>query len=98
MLWREDYKHFEDDPMAMLDRLQFLKLHVGGEEFSAWEELAKRSAMPELFERLMVKHYDPSYRRSVLRNYPEIDQSPVVELDDLSPEGLRKVAENLTAS
>ena len=98
MLWREDYRHFEEDPMAMLERLQFLKLHVGNEEFAAWEELAKRGAMPELFERLMVKHYDPSYRRSVLRNYPDIDNSPVIELHDLSPEGLRKVAQDLTAA
>jgi tRNA 2-selenouridine synthase len=98
MLWREDYKHFEDDPMAMLERLQYLILHVGKEEYAAWEEMAKRGAMPELFERLMVKHYDPSYRRSVLRNYPNIDQSPVIELHDLSPEGLRKVAEELTTA
>jgi tRNA 2-selenouridine synthase len=98
MLWREDYRHFEEDPMAMLERLQFLKLHVGNEEFAAWEEMAKRGAMPELFERLMVKHYDPSYRRSVLRNYPDIDKSPVIELHDLSPEGLRKVAQDLTAA
>lgn len=97
LLWRQDYKHFEEDPMAMLERLNFLRLHVGGEEFAAWEALAKEGRMPELFERLMVKHYDPSYRRSVLRNYPLIDQSPVVTLTDLSPEGLRKVASDLTS-
>jgi tRNA 2-selenouridine synthase len=95
LLWRQDYRHFEDDPQYMLERLLFLRPLVGGEEFAAWEELAKQHQMPELFERLMRNHYDPSYRRSVLRNYPAIDASPLIALHDLSPIGLRSVAESM---
>ena len=95
LLWREDYRHFEDDPHGMLLRLAFLRPLVGGEEFSAWEELASRNAMPELFERLMRNHYDPAYRRSILRNYPLIDASPSIALADLSQPGLIPVAEKL---
>lgn len=98
LLWRQDYRHFEDDPLAMLERLKFLRALVGGEEFAAWEDLATRHQMPELFERLMRNHYDPSYRRSVLRNYPEIDASPKIELDDLTPAGLLPVAESMRNS
>lgn len=97
-LWREDYRHFEENPKFMLERLHYLRPLVGGEEFAAWEALAGEGRMPELFERLMVKHYDPAYRRSVLRNYPDIDQSPQVAIDDLSPEGLREVAAKLDAA
>lgn len=96
-LWREDYKHFEDDPMFMLERLHYLRPLIGGEEFSAWESMAKERQMPELFERLMVKHYDPAYKRSVMRNYPDIEKSPVIEIFDVSPEALRIVAEQLMA-
>ncbi len=94
-LWREDYRHFEQDPQGMLERLQFLRPLVGGEEFSAWEALAQERRMPELFERLMRNHYDPSYRRAILRNYPAIDTAPSVVLDDLSPEGLLRVASSM---
>lgn len=97
-LWREDYRHFEEDPMAMLDRLRFLRPLIGGEEFGAWEALANEARMPELFERLMRNHYDPAYRRSVLRNYPDIDSSPEIFLSDLSPDALRAVATSLKGS
>ncbi len=95
LLWREDYRHFEEDPAFMLTRLAYLRPLIGGEEFRAWEELAEQKRMPELFERLMRRHYDPAYRRSVLRNYPDIDKAPLVHLADLSPSGLRAVAESL---
>ncbi|WP_323509317.1 tRNA 2-selenouridine(34) synthase MnmH [Glaciimonas sp. CA11.2] len=95
LLWREDYRHFEEDPFSMLERLVFLKPLVGNKEFAAWEALAEEKAMPQLFEQLMRNHYDPTYRRSILRNYPEIDASPVIPLHDLSPSGLSIVAKTL---
>jgi len=84
--------------MGMLERLKFLRPLVGGEEFSAWEALANSHRMPELFERLMRNHYDPAYRRSILRNYPAIDASPHVALHDLSATGLLPVAESMRRS
>lgn len=94
-LLREDYAHFELDPKSLIDRLAFLRPLIGGEEFSIWEDLAERREVPALFERLMRNHYDPTYRRSILRNYPEIDKSPKIQLEDLSLEGLIPVAQEL---
>jgi tRNA 2-selenouridine synthase len=94
-LWREDYRHFEEDPIALLDRLVHLRPLVGGEEFSQWRTLAESGGVLELFERLMRNHYDPAYRRSILRNYPEIDKSPQIMLDDLSAEALLPVAQSM---
>lgn len=91
-LWREDFGHFERDPKALLERLHYLKPLIGGQEFGEWERLAEQGAVLELFERLMRNHYDPTYRRSLLRNYPEIDAAPEVVLEDLSAEALRPVA------
>ncbi|WP_420473429.1 tRNA 2-selenouridine(34) synthase MnmH [Noviherbaspirillum sp. ST9] len=96
-LLREDYAHFEQDPKSMIERLVFLRPMIGGEEFSLWEDLAERREVPALFERLMRNHYDPTYRRSILRNYPEIDKSPMIHLEDLSINGLLPVAEDLRA-
>lgn len=94
-LLREDYAHFEVDPQSMIDRLAHLRPLIGGEEFSVWEDLAARREVPALFERLMRSHYDPTYRRSILRNYPAIDSSPQFMLDDLSFDGLLPVARSL---
>lgn len=94
-LWREDYGHFEANPTALIGRLVHLRPLIGGDEFAVWQELADRREVVELFERLMRNHYDPTYRRSILRNYPEIDSSPSVMLEDLSPEGLRPIARSM---
>jgi tRNA 2-selenouridine synthase len=96
-LLREDYHHFELDPMSLLERLMHLRPLIGGEEFEKWQTLAGEHKVPELFERLMRYHYDPAYRRSILRNYPEIDKSPKIMLDDLSPSALQPVAHALRA-
>lgn len=94
-MWREDYAHFEADPISLVAKLQFLRPLVGNAELAEWEALAARHAIPELFERLMRSHYDVAYRRSSLRNYPALDSSPAIALDDLSPDALAPIAKQL---
>lgn len=95
LMWREDYRHFEENPLGMLEILSFLRPLVGGEEFAAWEEMAKQNLIPDLFERLMRNHYDPAYSRSTLRNYPMIASAPSIAIHDLSQTGLLPVARSL---
>jgi tRNA 2-selenouridine synthase len=95
LLWREDYRHFEEDPKGLVERLAFLRQQVGGEELAAWEDMATQRQIPQLFERIMRNHYDPAYRRSILRNYPAIDSSPRIALADLSTQGLLPVAQSM---
>lgn len=94
-LWREDYSHFERDPEGLLERLQYLRPLVGGEEFDRWKDLARQRLMPELFQRLMEAHYDPAYARSLGKNYPSYGQAATVDLQSLDPSNLRRVAEQL---
>jgi len=96
-LLREDYAHFEDDPGSLIERLRYLRPLVGGDEFEQWESLASQKKVPDLFERLMRHHYDPTYRRSILRNYPEIDSSPKIMLEGLSMTALQPIARELIA-
>jgi tRNA 2-selenouridine synthase len=95
MMWREDYRHFEEDPEAFLARLAHLRPLVGNQEMSTWQELASARQMPALFERVMTAHYDPAYERSTRRNYADVDQAPMVDLADLSPGALQVVARTL---
>jgi tRNA 2-selenouridine synthase len=94
-LWREDYAHFERDPESLLERLAHLRSLVGSNEIELWRELASSRRISELFERLMVAHYDPSYARSTKRVYQSISGVPSIELQNLQPETLNHVAQNL---
>ena len=95
LMWREDYHHFEENPLGMLEILSFLRPLVGSEEFAVWEKMARQNQVPELFERLMRNHYDPAYRRSTLRNYPAIASSPSIAIHDLTQVGLLSVATSM---
>jgi tRNA 2-selenouridine synthase len=94
-LWRQDYSHFERDPQALLERLQHLRPLIGGEEFAHWQSLVQQRRMPELFERLMVAHYDPAYARSIGKNFPQCKRSPTLNLQRLDAPALAEVASRL---
>jgi tRNA 2-selenouridine synthase len=94
-LWREDYGHFETDPASLIEKLRNLRPLVGGEEFDLWEKLAAEARMPELFERLMVAHYDPAYGRSIGRNFPGYEHAPRLMLESLDMPALLEVAARL---
>lgn len=96
-LWREDYRHFADDPAAMVRMLEPLKPLVGGDELNAWHALAASSHVDELFERVMVNHYDPAYRRSSSRHFASFADAPPVTLPSLKSDDLRIVARRLIA-
>ena len=96
-LWREDYRHFEENPKQLINQLIHLKPLVGSDEFETWKELADNQNMPKLFERLMTAHYDPAYRRSTLRHYPTIDAAQLITLSSLAKNELTKVASTLIA-
>jgi tRNA 2-selenouridine synthase len=96
-LWREDYAHFAEDPVGMVEKLAPLKPLIGGEELGHWHSLAASGEVDELFERVMKMHYDPCYERSTRKSYKTADSRPFVELPSLSPEKLATVASDLAA-
>lgn len=95
-LWREDYPHFVEDPVAMVEKLAPLKPLIGGEELALWRELAQSRRTDELFERVMVAHYDPCYVRSTKRSYGS--KATTIRLESLRPEDLLGVAKRLAES
>jgi tRNA 2-selenouridine synthase len=94
-LWREDYRHFEEDPDGLMDRLRHLRPLIGGEEFALWQKLADERRMPELFQRLMEAHYDPAYARSMPKNFQGYAEAPKLKLNSLDLFALQKVAREL---
>jgi len=94
-LWHEDYAHFVDDPVAMVEQLVPLKPLVGGEELQRWQALAAERRTAELFERVMAAHYDPAYARSTRRLFSREQSGDRLTLPSLAPAALRDVARRL---
>ena len=94
-LWREDYRHFEEDPPWLMERLRPLRELVGAAEFAEWEALANTRQMPLLFQRLMEKHYDPAYGRSIAKHYPNLSAGQQLSLSALDAATLSTVANQL---
>ena len=78
----------------MLDRLVHLVPLIGRETYEHWLRLAAGQRIDDLFERVMVDHYDPAYARTQRRNYGE---RAFIELDlpDLGAPALAEVARRL---
>lgn len=55
---------FAADSISMVDQLRRLVPLISREGYGRWRDPATASAVDELFERVMVRHYDPCYARS----------------------------------
>jgi tRNA 2-selenouridine synthase len=87
-LWREDYPHFAADPVGMVNKLEPLKPLVGKETLAEWALLAASGRVDELFESVMVRHYDPCYVRSTRHNYGEQQQKGTIHVPSLDASAL----------
>lgn len=88
----EDYKHFLSDPQLFIQRLTpLLPLH-GRQVLDHWQMLAEQGEWDTLVEKLLVQHYDPSYRRSTASNFSRLPDALLLKLDSLDDATLRKIA------
>ena len=60
-----------------------------------WHELAQAGRVDELFESVMVTHYDPCYTRSTRRNYGEREEAMTLSLASLGSQALAQATEGL---
>ena len=92
---RQDYPNFVADPESMAQKLDPLRPLVGGEEVALWHALAHERRVDELFERVLVAHYDPSYERSRQRAALDGETKFRVELTPTDEEQLASAAAEL---
>lgn len=92
-----EYGHFLEDPLELKARLECLTSLYGHEVIKRWLARVDERAWDELVSDLLVNHYDPAYRRSTLRNYPDLSDARVLALDRLSPDAIDAAASHLTA-
>ncbi|MFM1881201.1 MAG: hypothetical protein RLZZ344_1435 [Pseudomonadota bacterium] len=66
----DEYSHFFAAPETLKVQIQKLVAMHGNDVCSAWSEQIDASDWRGFVEALLEKHYDPSYRRSLPKNYP----------------------------
>ena len=68
-LLMEDYGHFVRETEAFCERLAALREHRGNDTVAHWQALARAGQHAIVVQELLVQHYDPTYERSMARNY-----------------------------
>ena len=87
-----EYDFFVRDPDAFCGRLDGLRHLRSNEVVDAWQSAARQGSSGDVVQALLETHYDPIYRRSMLRNFAGIER-PLFSLEwDGSEAGLAAAA------
>ncbi len=97
-LLTEDYAHFVADPESICERLAVLREARGGALVERWQALARAGRGDELVRELLTAHYDPTYLRSMQRNFVRFDDARPLPLADGSAATLAAAAAALIAA
>lgn len=86
----QEYAHFFQTPEVLITQLEKLLPLIGHERLNRWKALIDEQNWGALVESLLVEHYDPTYRRSMAKNYSKFAQATRIEKHavDLSAKGL----------
>lgn len=90
-----DYDYFLTEAEKLKSQLSFL-FHLHGKQvIDEWHSLIDQSNWSKLVEQLLVQHYDPAYRKSMEATYAQLGAASSVVVQDLSPEQIDKIAQQI---
>lgn len=88
----KDYDYFLTKPDFLCGRLDALRTLQSRETLDRWQQLIRDSDWPTLVRELLEQHYDPLYQRSQDRNYTGTQNPGSFSTDDLSADGIKRLA------
>lgn len=94
----KDYDYFLTLPEFLIKRLDALHTLQSGETLRHWQSMVCNAQWEDLVGELLDKHYDPLYFRSQNRNFTAMSESNNFATDDLSPEGIIRLATAIVQS
>jgi tRNA 2-selenouridine synthase len=94
----EDYEHFLDDGETLGNLLKLLTQRFGKEQISHWQKLAQDGQFPQLVEELLIKHYDPAYTDSIVRNFPKYRNAMKLHLSSAKRSSYQELANQLLSA
>ena len=74
----DDYTHWRNNPQALNECLAPLTVLHGKETVARWQQAALRGDFAALASELLATHYDPSYSRSIERNFERLPHAPSI--------------------
>ncbi|MFZ9506096.1 MAG: tRNA 2-selenouridine(34) synthase MnmH [Burkholderiaceae bacterium] len=89
------YQHFIEQPETLDAQLGRLVEVHGHDTIVAWRTLLKAGRFDELVQCLLSEHYDPTYDRSMSRNFSRLNEAAVFRLDPTQPGALDDLASSL---
>ena len=93
----DEYTHFIKDPASLADKLTPLVPVHGRKVIERWVNAATAGDFETFVDEMLVTHYDPTYGRSITRNFPRYTEALVVSPDDIAPAAFRVLARDLDA-
>jgi tRNA 2-selenouridine synthase len=96
-LLKEEYAHFLADPAILAARLAPLVALHGKSRLARWNEQAVAGDWDTLVEELLTLHYDPTYTRSIEKNFPRAGDALVVTPAGIDPVSWSVAARELDA-
>ncbi len=91
----EDYEHFAGNVDGFCDRLDALRELRGKATVERWQAAARAGQAAELVHDLLTTHYDPTYARSMERNFSGFAEALQVPVADGSAATLAAAAQQL---
>jgi len=92
-LLMEDYDFFVQDQALFCDRLGALTELRGKAVVQAWQAQVAAGQIENVVRELLLKHYDPGYASSIVRNFSGYAQAKTIAPANRSPAAMAELAE-----
>ena len=89
----DEYSEITTDLDLLEKQITSLSTIAGHKIVESWLLMAKNRDFYELVKQLMEKHYDPRYKRSLLRKKKEVFAN--LKIEDMSPKGLSSMVDRI---
>ena len=91
----EDYDFFVRDPALFCERLEALAQLRGKAVVQAWQAQVGEGRIEEVVRELLVKHYDPGYSASIVRNFSGYADAPTISPANRSAPAMAELAREI---
>ncbi|MFM7698087.1 MAG: tRNA 2-selenouridine(34) synthase MnmH, partial [Limnohabitans sp.] len=91
----EDYAFFANDQDLFAQRLDLLTELKGKAVVNAWRAQLKNAELEPVVRDLLLNHYDPTYAKSVARNFVQYANASIVRLENRHSTSMKNLATQL---
>lgn len=93
-LLKQEYVHFVGDAAALNAQLACLTPLHGRTVIDRWSAMAREDQWDALTEELLVRHYDPTYTRAIVKHYPSLGGAACLHVADATDTTFAELASN----